>query len=102
LEDDEDAVMETPKDSPRLEWWEETERKDEEKEDEMLEEQEAQLESFATARTEERTRAAVAQAVLRSPLRTDMAAYRPARSFRRKICRGCTHLEGRCGEAQGI
>jgi hypothetical protein len=52
LEDDEDAAMETPKDSPHLEWWEEVERK--------AEEQEALLESFTTARKEERTRAATA------------------------------------------
>jgi hypothetical protein len=38
LEDDEDAMMETPEDSPCLEWWEEAERKAEEEEDEMLEE----------------------------------------------------------------
>jgi hypothetical protein len=55
LEDDEDAAMETPEDSPRLEWWEEVERK--------AEEQEALLESFATARKEERTRVAAAQAI---------------------------------------
>jgi hypothetical protein len=38
LEDDEDAVMDIPKDSPRLEWWEVAERKTEEEEDEMIEE----------------------------------------------------------------
>jgi hypothetical protein len=74
LEDDKDTMTETPDDSPRLEWWEETEHKAEE-EDEMLEEQEALLESFATARKEERTPAA------RSALLADMAAYRPARGF---------------------
>jgi hypothetical protein len=63
LEDDEDAVTETPEDSPRLEWWEESERKTKEEKDEMLEEQEALLESFATARKEERNRAASAQPV---------------------------------------
>jgi hypothetical protein len=63
LEDDEDAVMETPEDSPHLECWEEAERKAEEEEDEILEEQEALLESFATARKEERTHTAAAQAV---------------------------------------
>jgi hypothetical protein len=52
LEDDEDVAMETPEDSPRLEWWEEVERK--------AEEQEALLESFTTARKEEWTRAATA------------------------------------------
>jgi hypothetical protein len=61
LEDDKDAAIETPKDSPHLEWWEEAERKAEE--DEILEQQEARLESFATTRKEERTRAAAAQAV---------------------------------------
>jgi hypothetical protein len=49
LEDDKDAAMETPEDSPCLEWWEEAERKAKEEEDEMLEEQETLLESFATA-----------------------------------------------------
>jgi hypothetical protein len=52
LEDDKDAAMETPKDSPCLEWWEEAEHKNEE-EDEMLEKQEALLESFAIVRKEE-------------------------------------------------
>jgi hypothetical protein len=58
LEDDEDTAMETPKDSLHLEWWEEPERKTDEEEDKMPEEQEALLESFATARKKERTRAA--------------------------------------------
>jgi hypothetical protein len=62
LEDDEDAVTETPEDSPCLEWWEDAERKAEEEEDEMLEEQEALLQSFATMRKEERNRPAAAQA----------------------------------------
>jgi hypothetical protein len=53
-------VTETPEDSPRLEWWEEAERKAEEEEDEMLEKQEALLESFATVRKKEKTRAAEA------------------------------------------
>jgi hypothetical protein len=57
LEDDDDAMMEMPEDSPRLEWWEEEECKAEEEEDDMLEEQEALLESFATACKEEITRA---------------------------------------------
>jgi hypothetical protein len=48
LEDNKDVATEMPDDSPRLEWWEEAERKAEEEEDEMLEEQEALLESFAT------------------------------------------------------
>jgi hypothetical protein len=52
LEDNEDAVMETSEDSPHMEWWEE-------EEDEILEEPKA----------------------LQSPLRADMAVYRPARSF---------------------
>jgi hypothetical protein len=55
--------METPEDSPHLEWWEEAERKDEKEEGEMLEQQEALLESFATTCKEERTRAAAAPAV---------------------------------------
>jgi hypothetical protein len=70
LEENEDAVTETPKNSPRLEWWEESECKAKEEKDEMLEGQEALLESFATTRKEERNRAAVAQAVhLESSLR---------------------------------
>jgi hypothetical protein len=61
LEDDEDAPIETMEDSPHLEWLEEKVCKaEEEEEDEMLEKQEALLESFATARKEERTRAAEA------------------------------------------
>jgi hypothetical protein len=63
LEDDEDAEMETPEDSPRLEWWEEAERKAEKEENEMIEEQEVLLESFATTRGKERTRVAAAQVV---------------------------------------
>jgi hypothetical protein len=63
FEDDEDKTIEAPEDSPCLEWWEEAELKAEEEEDDkMLEEQEVLLESFATARKEERTRAAVTQA----------------------------------------
>jgi hypothetical protein len=38
LKDNEDAATVTPEDSPRLEWWEEAERKAEEEEDEMTEE----------------------------------------------------------------
>jgi hypothetical protein len=63
LEDDEDAATETPEDSPRLEWWEEADRKAEEEGDKMLEEQEALLESFAIPHKEERTQAATVQAV---------------------------------------
>jgi hypothetical protein len=50
LEDNEDAAMKMPEDSPHLKWWEESERKAEEEEDEMLKEQETLLESFVTAR----------------------------------------------------
>jgi hypothetical protein len=60
LEDDEDAATKTSEDS-HLEWREEAERKaeeEEEEEDEMLEGKEVMLESFATMRKEERTRAA--------------------------------------------
>jgi hypothetical protein len=64
LEDDEDALTEMPKDSPCLEWCEEAEHKAEGEEDEMLEEQEALLESFATARKEETTCVATAEAIL--------------------------------------
>jgi hypothetical protein len=63
LEDDKDTTMEMLEDSPRLEWWEEAECKAEEEGEEMLEEQEALLESFATARKEERTWAVTTQAV---------------------------------------
>jgi hypothetical protein len=63
LEDDKDAATEMPEDSPCLEWWGKVEPKVEEEEKKMLEEQEALLESFATARKEERTRAALTQAV---------------------------------------
>jgi hypothetical protein len=63
LEDDEEATMETPEDSPCLEWWEEAERKAEEEENEMIEEQEVLLESFAAAHGEERTRVAASQVV---------------------------------------
>jgi hypothetical protein len=59
LEDDEDAVTETPRDSLRLEWWEEAKRKAEEEEDEMLEKQEALLESFKAAHKEKTHMAAV-------------------------------------------
>jgi hypothetical protein len=94
LEDDEDVMMKTPEDSPCLEWWEEKECKaEEEEEEEMLEEQETLVESFAMACKEERTRAAATRAVRAESL--------PAVS-RQKIPRGCTHLEGHCGEAQGI
>jgi hypothetical protein len=63
LENDKDVATEMLEDSPCLEWWEEPERKAKEEEDEMLGEQEAPLESFATTRKEERTRAAKVQAV---------------------------------------
>jgi hypothetical protein len=63
LADDEDAATETLEDSPCLERWEEAKRKIKEEEDEMLKEQEALLESFATARKEERTQVATAQAI---------------------------------------
>jgi hypothetical protein len=72
LEEDEDVVTETPEVSPRLEWWEEVDRKANEEEDEMLKEQEAPLDFFATAHNEnffgtshneKRTQAATAQAV---------------------------------------
>jgi hypothetical protein len=58
LKDNKDMAIETPEDSPRLEWWEEAERKTEEEEDEMTKEQEVLLESFTIACKEERTRAA--------------------------------------------
>jgi hypothetical protein len=75
LEVDEDVTMEMPEDSPHLEWREETELKaEEEEEDEMLKEQEALLESFTTARKEERTRAAVTQDV-RAELKEHMEPH---------------------------
>jgi hypothetical protein len=74
-------MMETLEDSPRLEWWEEAERKAKQEEYEMLEEQEVLLESSATTRKEERTRAATVQAIRKIHIHADLAAYRPARSF---------------------
>jgi hypothetical protein len=107
LEDDEDVATETPVDSPRLEWWEEAERKaeeeeEEEEEEEMLEEQEVLLESFATARKEERTREATAQAVRaesspcrhgRVPACLQFPKDSPRlRAFGRPLRRGARHL----------
>jgi hypothetical protein len=102
LEDDEDAATETPEDSLRLEWWEEAERKAEEEEEEMLEEKEALLESFALARKEERTQAAAAQAVRAWSSPRGHGRIPAAAVSRQKIRQGCAHLEGRCGEVQGI
>jgi hypothetical protein len=100
LEDDEDAAMETPEDSPCLEWWEEAEHKaEEEEEDKMLEEQEAQLESFATACKEERTQAAAAQAIRieSSPRGPGRGACHPhrvisARTWTRRMPSAQSHL----------
>jgi hypothetical protein len=104
LEDDEDAAMETLEDSPRLEWWEEAERKAEEEENKMPEEQEALLESFKFATAQGRKDsggrgAGRPRRVLSAWTwqRTGLSAVSC-----RKIRRGCAHLEGRCGEAQFI
>jgi hypothetical protein len=102
LKDDEDAATETLKDSPHLEWWEKAKRKAEEEDDAMLEEQEAQLESFATARKEERTRAAAVQAIHvesspRRHARIPACLQFPVGRFTE-----VAHLVGHCGEAQDI
>jgi hypothetical protein len=61
------ATTETPKDFPRLEWWEEAEQKAKEEGDEMLKEREALLESFTTAYKEERTHSRGTSSVQRGP-----------------------------------
>jgi hypothetical protein len=100
LEDDEDAATKTSEDS-HLEWREEAERKAEEEEDEMLEGKEAMLESFATTRKEERTRAAQDVRAESSPRGHGRVLARPQfhiarftglRAFGRLLRRGARHL----------
>jgi hypothetical protein len=86
LEDDEDTVTETSKDSPHLEWWEEAKRKSEE-EDEMIEEQGGVDGVLRDCEREERT--CVFAALTIRPHRPAM--YRRARSLLSKYS---TRLRG--------